>query len=312
MTNFLISGIGADLGQSISKIIRTEFSDAKIIGIDSSDRHGGLFFCDELIRCPNAVDKNYIPFIENLLEQHSVDLFIPATEFELREIVKLDENHILWKKILSCPKKYLEIFLDKYSTFQFLEKSNIKMPWYTIDPGAIKQFPCIFKARNSSGSRNIFKLKNQEEAVFFKKMFPDSLFQELLKNDHLEYTCSVFRDSQKKTYVLQLVRKLTGGTTSWCQVEEHESIKKICTDIAEKIDLCGGINIQLRMNENSPMIFEINPRFSSTVLMRHLMGFKDLAWSVNDFFHLNNKNQYTQVAVGTTAIKVSETLLTQL
>lgn len=312
MTNFLISGIGADLGQSISKIIRSEFSDAKIIGIDSSDRHGGSFFCNELIRCPNAVDKNYIPFIENLLKQHSIDLFIPATEFELREIVKLDENHILWKKILSCPKKYLEIFLDKYSTFQFLEKSNIKMPWYTIDPHAIKQFPCIFKARNSSGSRNIFKLNNQEEALFFKKMFPDSLFQELLKNDHLEYTCSVFRDSQRKTYVLQLVRKLTGGTTSWCQVEEHESIKKICTDIAEKIDLCGGINIQLRMNENSPMIFEINPRFSSTVLMRHLMGFKDLAWSVNDFFRQTDKNHYTQVAVGTTAIKVSETLLSHL
>jgi carbamoyl-phosphate synthase large subunit len=30
------------------------------------------------------------------------------------------------------------------------------------------------------------------------------------------------------------------------------------------------------------MIFEINQRFSSTVLFRHLLGFEDLIWSIED------------------------------
>jgi len=30
------------------------------------------------------------------------------------------------------------------------------------------------------------------------------------------------------------------------------------------------------------VIFEINPRFSSTVMFRHLLGFKDLIWSINE------------------------------
>ena len=43
------------------------------------------------------------------------------------------------------------------------------------------------------------------------------------------------------------------------------------------------INIQLRITEeHTPKIFEINPRYSSTVLYRHLFGFEDLIWSIED------------------------------
>ena len=34
------------------------------------------------------------------------------------------------------------------------------------------------------------------------------------------------------------------------------------------------------------MIFEINPRFSSTVLMRNYLGFTDLVWSIEEKFGL--------------------------
>ena len=40
--------------------------------------------------------------------------------------------------------------------------------------------------------------------------------------------------------------------------------------------------MQLRISENSPKVFEINPRFSSTVFYRHLFGFDDLIWSIED------------------------------
>ena len=36
------------------------------------------------------------------------------------------------------------------------------------------------------------------------------------------------------------------------------------------------------MTNSLPKVFEINPRFSSTVLFRYLFGFKDLEWSIND------------------------------
>ena len=38
------------------------------------------------------------------------------------------------------------------------------------------------------------------------------------------------------------------------------------------------MNIQLRMTEQGPMLFEINPRLSSTLVFRDMLGFSDLQW----------------------------------
>ena len=56
--------------------------------------------------------------------------------------------------------------------------------------------------------------------------------------------------------------------------------------MAEKLDLNGSINVQLRLRDNVPLVFEINPRFSSTVLFRHLFGYKDVLWAIEDKLHI--------------------------
>lgn len=56
----------------------------------------------------------------------------------------------------------------------------------------------------------------------------------------------------------------------------------MCEVIAQGLDLCGSMNIQLRLTENGPRVFEINPRFSSTVLMRHRMGYTDVLWAIDE------------------------------
>ena len=56
------------------------------------------------------------------------------------------------------------------------------------------------------------------------------------------------------------------------------------------MNLKGSINIQLRIHKEVPMVFEINPRFSSTILFRHLLGFKDLEWSINELFDQDISN----------------------
>ncbi|MBK8119730.1 MAG: ATP-grasp domain-containing protein [Sulfuritalea sp.] len=59
-------------------------------------------------------------------------------------------------------------------------------------------------------------------------------------------------------------------------------VREQCVKIAEALDLFGAINIQLRMTPAGPRIFEINPRLSSTVLMRHLAGYTDVLWMLEE------------------------------
>jgi carbamoyl-phosphate synthase large subunit len=75
---------------------------------------------------------------------------------------------------------------------------------------------------------------------------------------------------------------LAGDVTGWVEVVDYPEVLKQCTLIAESLFLQGSINIQLRMTDIGPRIFEINPRFSSTVLIRHLLGFQDVVWSLRE------------------------------
>ncbi len=42
------------------------------------------------------------------------------------------------------------------------------------------------------------------------------------------------------------------------------------------------MNVQLRLTDKGPRVFEINPRFSSTVLMRHRLGYCDVLWAMEE------------------------------
>ena len=75
---------------------------------------------------------------------------------------------------------------------------------------------------------------------------------------------------------------MIGGFSSFGSREEHPAISKLLHQLAVLLDLRGSINVQLRLVNRTPMIFEINPRFSSTVLFRHMMGFEDVIWSIQD------------------------------
>jgi carbamoyl-phosphate synthase large subunit len=79
-----------------------------------------------------------------------------------------------------------------------------------------------------------------------------------------------------------MLRKLVGGFTGWAKIIDDSEIMSTCRTIAEGLDLRGSMNVQLRLTDIGPRVFEINPRFSSTTLMRHQLGFSDVQWAVNE------------------------------
>ena len=74
-------------------------------------------------------------------------------------------------------------------------------------------------------------------------------------------------------------------------IYNNDELARESVDFAKKIDLFGSINVQLKITSKGPVIFEVNPRFSGTVYMRHLLGFDDLKWILN--YKMNKKNFFT-------------------
>jgi carbamoyl-phosphate synthase large subunit len=284
MTTLLITGIGGDLGQSAAQIVREARPSWRIIGVDMHERQAGLLYADAFEPVPSGSSVDYLEALTGVLQRHRAEYCLPTTEAELRAIHQTGMPSIAGATLVGVSGKALSIGLDKLATNRFLTSIGIPVPW-TVEASVEnvpREYPCMFKLRRSSGSRSVVICRDREQALGLVKQEADGIFQELLLPAESEMTCAVFRTSTRRTLVLPMVRRLAGGLTVWMRIHYDKEVVRQCETIAEAMDLAGPINVQLRVTDNGPRIFEINPRFSSTLYLRHLLGFRDLLWAFDD------------------------------
>lgn len=282
MKTILITGIGGDIAQSVAAIIRDDRPDLHLIGVDMNTQHGGHLFVDDFILIPASDSPEYIEKIKDILQSESVDSMIPMTEPELSVL----SNHVSefeTTNFIYAGEKVISVGIDKLLTIDTLKYIGLPVPWTVTALGNLPvEFPCICKSRFGSGSRNIFVVEDIKEAEYLAAKYPESIFQEMLEPADKEITCAVYRRKDGKVSSLLMLRRLTGGFTGWAKIIEDGATFQMCEDIAVGLDLYGSMNIQLRLTKQGPRVFEINPRFSSTVLMRHILGFSDVLWSLDE------------------------------
>lgn len=284
MKTILLTGIAGDVAQGIAYIIRTMYPDWYLLGCDIHDRHGADLFVDEWVIAPRADSQDYISWITSYVKCKNVDYCFPTSEAELLLFAKHKINQIAECPLIMPNYAAVDIGSDKLLTNNFLKKIGCPAPWTILAKDSLENtpFPCIFKPRHGAGSKCVFICNTLSEAQFLEKRYPNSILQELLLPDDQEVTCAVYRSQDGNIAILQLLRTLVGGATGWAKVINNAEIFKQCELIATSLDLKGSINVQLRITNKGPRIFEINPRFSSTVLIRHEMGFSDVIWALEE------------------------------
>ena len=280
--SILITAIGGDISQGVATILRENRPDIKLVGVDMQNRHGGRMFVDEYALVPPASNKNYKEEVRKLIKLYSIDAIIPMSEPELSAWLPFEDSASGVKWIISG-NKVVAAGLDKLETINAISNLGLPVPWTKkVVDGGIKKFPCVMKSRFGSGSRNVSIAQNIMDFDYWAKKNPEGIFQELLEPADQEVTCAVYRDMAGEIATLLMLRKLTGGLTGWAKVIYDPQALELCEKIAIGLDLKGSMNIQMRLTECGPRVFEINPRFSSTVLMRHRVGFSDVLWAVSE------------------------------
>lgn len=281
-TVVLITGIGGDIAQCVATILRESRPDICLVGVDVHTHHGGHLFVDFFLVVPMADDVNYINSIHSVIAKFGVNIFIPITEYELSALYPFTE-FFPGVKLIFPGKNVVQVGLDKLATFNRLALLDLPVPWtVSSSEGVPPEYPCIIKGRHGSGSRTVFRVDGPKDYSYFAGRYPDSIFQELLQPSNQEVTCAVYRKTNGEVLTLLMLRRLSGGFTSWAKTIHDASTMELCSRIAISLDLRGSMNIQLILTENGPRVFEINPRFSSTVLMRHRIGFSDALWAIEE------------------------------
>lgn len=300
--NVLVTGCGGDIGQSIGKILKEISFINNVIGCDISDETPSKFIYDKLLKSVLCNDVGYIEDLQQKIEDYNIDLLIPISEPEIRFFSVNEISLIRNCRVLISNKKSTKTGFDKFSTSELLRLEEFPYPKTCLLENSLNlvkdlNFPLIVKSRFGSGSKNMFHIENSDELSFYQKKLQNYIVQEKIKGENNEYTCGLFRSKKGETRVLIINRILTGGFTGFGRIEKKQQIEELLIQLAEKLHLVGSINVQLKLWNNIPYIFEINPRFSSTVRFRDLMGFKDLLWSIQDLFD-QNINDYIPVSEG--------------
>jgi len=303
LKTILVTGCGGDIGQSIGKILKMEHKDIKLIGCDIHDKHAAHFIFDKCDVVPRVDSPDYMKAVEKFVNKHKPDVIIPMSEAELRYCYKNKITEIAGVHLIMPSFESMRVGNDKLLTQEFLKQNNLPYAWTTkVSEGKPKEFPCILKDVAGRGSKGL-ALIPEKDYEKYKDYGEQFIFQEYLLPDNEEYTCGLFRSKTGEVRTIIFHRILFQGYTNYGELVTNNEISELLKSIAEKLELVGCINVQLRLtNKKGPVVFEINARFSSTVLFRHMFGFKDVIWAINDYFE-EPLGKYNPVEPGTKIYK---------
>lgn len=304
--NILVSGVASDVGFGIARILRDWEITSNLIGVDIKDDHPGTFVCDICERSPlPGGGENYMSWLENFIKSKAIDLFIPTSDAEIRYLSNQDLSGLSDTNILINERNVVQTSLDKYQCMKYLSSEGIRVPKH----GLIKKndkvssewyeselFPVVLKPRFGQGSKGFRKIRSKEEFPEFDH--ENFIWQELLADDDQEFTCAAYSPDKIEKQILIIKRTLDGGVTGSGEIVDNSEILEYISSIMDAFQLKGVMNVQLRLTKDGPVLFEINPRLSSTVVFRDKLGFTDLKWWINDLTS-SNKNIYCQPEVGT-------------
>ena len=110
----------------------------------------------------------------------------------------------------------------------------------------------------------------------------ENVWQEYLIPENEEYTCSIYVAKDLSKRILVIKRLLICGYTDRGLVINNLQINNYINDIVKIFNRPGLFNIQLRLTDQGPKLFEINPRLSGTLVFRDKLGFHDLRWWLSE------------------------------
>lgn len=285
--NVLVTGCGGDIGQSIGKILAELDEVGNTFGIDINDRHAGKFIYNHFELGPPVKAAHYLDYIKDQIHTKQIDLVIPVAEPELRFYShRAIEKETLGVPILKANLKSMQVGFDKLLTADFLQQTGLPYPKTVTATQAqgIGEYPVILKSRTGSGSKDVVKIANPKQLELHLDCIDkdEYILQEYIDDVEGEFTCGLFRSKQGEVRSIQFKREMMGSASGYGEKTALPEIEELLQQLAVALDLEGSINVQLRLREGVPYVFEINPRFSSTVYFRHLFGFRDVEWSIAD------------------------------
>jgi carbamoyl-phosphate synthase large subunit len=251
-----------------------------VIAVDMDVHAAGLYLADTGYVVPRADAREFLPALRAICRKEHVDIIIPLVDEELIHMFTLESEGCT---ILLPRKEFVTTCLDKYHLMECLNNHGIRVPSTTLarEYGDQSSFPAIIKPRRGRGSRDVCHLQNREEFIDYLRCSthsPDQLIvQEYIRGVEFTVSVVVWRDGEVQAVIPKEILSKK-GITRMAVTRRNTRIEEICHRIQHTMSADGPFNVQLILDEQThePCIFEINPRFSTTITLTMAAGIDEL------------------------------------
>jgi len=294
-----VTGVGGGVGQSVIKSL--DQTDYDVVGLDGELLGTGLYAVPSSFLIPYANSPEYISRLLEICENEKCKLLFPGLDAELKVLaLHKDKFTAIGTNVVVSSPDVIDISDDKQITYDKLTSFGISVPLtlsfekYVSIPTQV-DFPLIVKQQvGGARSKNVYllKSKNDLENLVSKKDFvaTNYVVQQYIDGD--EYTCGTINLEGQCKGVIVMRRILRDGDTYKCFSVKNEIVETEVLKVMNAIQPFGACNVQLRMKDGKPYIFEINARCSGTTSSRALSGFNEPKM-IADYLLKGIEPQYT-------------------
>ena len=223
---------------------------------------------DRAYLVPLSSAPGYLDEITSICELESIDLIIPTIDDEL-ELFATARDRFAKRGVrvaVSSPET-AALCNDKLATCQHLRSRGVAAA-ATYLPGALPSglpLPLFIKPRVGRGGIGAYRAQSARDLAFFVEYVAQAVVQEYL--DGPEFTIDVLCDFNGR--VVSVVPRervvIRAGVIDRGRTSNDPALIGLALACAAAIPFAGAINIQCRVVNGQPVVFEINPRFSGGV-----------------------------------------------
>lgn len=281
MSTIGITGVGGGVGQSIIKALQG--SGYQLVGMDGETLGTGLYATDRSYRIPYAKDKHFIDHLLGICRENSIQLLFPGLDAEL---YKFSENRdrfaAIGTTVMVSDWDVVDISENKWTTYEKLSAmgfnvpTTIKVSTLTGEPPLA--YPFILKPYlGGARSKDVYKIRNKAEyeqtIETLAGRLENFIVQEYLDGE--EYTCGTVTLGGKCRGAILMKRELRFGDTYKCNTVIDPVLHDYLVQLMDKMQPFGACNVQMKLKNGVPYVFEINARCSGTTAARALCGFNE-------------------------------------
>jgi carbamoyl-phosphate synthase large subunit len=228
-----------------------------------------VYVADRSYRVPLSTEPAYIASLADICRNDRIGLLIPPIDDELTLFGEQIELFLaLGTRVAVSPPDVTAACNDKLLTHSMLKAHGVPSAptWLPHDLPSDLEFPLFVKPRYGRGGVGAFPARNARELAFFLDYVSEPVVQPFL--DGPEFTIDVFCHLQTGEPLAVVPRErvvIRAGVVDRGRTVRDARLMRLGLLCAGALRFAGAINIQCRVVNGRPVIFEINPRFSGGI-----------------------------------------------